>query len=517
MKINPYDVLNSLNNRNINKKYAIQLLSSLLHYCEDDSKREKCLKIIKMINFEKKIIIPVIEEILTTDLNGNIRFLALKIIEGYIDQNLLPLLEWLLLKENLYENEILIIELFGKFSKDIQKRYILKKLRHILGDKEDLSSKLQIDDIKEDFTDIAKNLITLNHLINKFEGLRYEIKNGYLIELDFSHFNKKLTNWKVRENLKDFSEIHGVKYLRKLKRIGLFPSERVFKNEIVLRNQIELLKSLAKEKYKNINDIAKSLLLNLEKKQLDLLFKKFKVTKNSFLYDSKSSLHIINIIKNFIIISYLKEKYKNLKYGIKDGCIEKLILRNYKIIKIPEIIDELKNLKTLKFIKCHIYNIPDFLEELTNLKILILSNNLIENIPPSLMKITELRHLDLSLNNIQEIPINIRNLVNLTSLNLKNNKIKRVPDSLGNLTSLRKLNLRGNFIQFLPESLGGLRNLQVLYVNNNKIKKIPKSFSKLRNLRKLSIYDNYIDYIPDFMTNLPELRFSKIKLKNYKS
>ena len=140
------------------------------------------------------------------------------------------------------------------------------------------------------------------------------------------------------------------------------------------------------------------------------------------------------------------------------------------------------NYNNWKYVKESHGNIVSFFSKIKYLDLFLSSvNNLNSNdrkilkIPNSIGLLTELKRLDLSRNNIIEIPASISSLSSLEKLNLSYNKIFEISDSIYSLSSLKSLDLSHNNIQIIPESIKNLDSLVELNLEKNRIKFIPPS------------------------------------------
>ena len=140
------------------------------------------------------------------------------------------------------------------------------------------------------------------------------------------------------------------------------------------------------------------------------------------------------------------------------------------------------NYNNWKYIKDSHENIISFFSKIKYLDMFLSSVNNFNiteskllKIPNSIGLLTELKRLDLSRNNIVDVPDSIGSLNSLNKLNLSYNKIFEIPDSILALSSLKSLDMSHNHIQKIPESITNLNSLVELNLEKNKIKVIPQS------------------------------------------
>ncbi|KAI8324867.1 hypothetical protein GQ54DRAFT_302308 [Martensiomyces pterosporus] len=131
--------------------------------------------------------------------------------------------------------------------------------------------------------------------------------------------------------------------------------------------------------------------------------------------------------------------------------------------------DRLENLVTLMLRNNRLVELPESLAELKSLKVLNVSNNNLPAFPSVVTRIATLEDLDISLNRIPDIPNAISSLVNLVRLNVLGNALTgNLPKGLGNLSKLEELDVRQNKLQDfgITSELAGLR---LLYTESNMV------------------------------------------------
>ncbi len=126
-------------------------------------------------------------------------------------------------------------------------------------------------------------------------------------------------------------------------------------------------------------------------------------------------------------------------------------------------IDERGHVIKISLSNKNLEKIPDFINELKQLKILNLSHNKISKIE-GLNNLSKLKKLNLHANIITHIS-GLENLIQLKDINLLRNQINKI-EGLDNLTRLQRLNLYNNQIKKL-EGLGNLTQLSELQLSNN--------------------------------------------------
>ena len=209
---------------------------------------------------------------------------------------------------------------------------------------------------------------------------------------------------------------------------------------------------------------------------------------------------------------------------------EKLRLRSFTLMELPEAVFSLTQLTTLNAYNNCLETIPPTITQLVSLKKLQLAQNSLTCIPSfkdmpalSLLSLSHnqlgalfasiadstafwppsLTDMQLDDNHIFSLPDNFANLSSLTALSVRNNNIVTLPPSFFTLTALQHLVMAGNQIQELRID-GGLSSLTSLDLADNKITRLSLNLPSLRNLY---IQDNQISTLGPEIASLPSLEF----------
>lgn len=196
----------------------------------------------------------------------------------------------------------------------------------------------------------------------------------------------------------------------------------------------------------------------------------------------------------------------------------------FKFTQIPSAIYKLKGLKNLTisgasytkyestfFLK----SISDSIALLQNLEVLDLSHNDLTYIPKSLLKMKHLKKLILWDNLIDSTSAlkDIFSLPTLEYLDLSANNITHLPDSLQN-NSIKELILDnlfsegvpvGDGFSSFPESLFSLIYLERLSLSGHSFSYIPKGISALTNLNSINLFANGLKEFPSSLCSLSKI------------
>ncbi len=499
-------------NLDINNNFqANDSIIALIENVEDYATRKECIECLNNIDFKNEIIFKSLENILISDENNDIKYVAAKVIKNkYLNLALNPFL-WTCEHCTCYKCLILIIRSLGVLDDENVKSFLINKIKklQIENHVKFADSLITQDELElcsnHHLSEILINLLTIDSLNKKFEHLDYKLQQGLVTELDFSHVNTTIIDWKEREVIQDHSDLLGIKNLKSLKKLKLFPEDLVLKNEFIFECLLSILKAVEKLQ----NHFSKEILI-------------FEINR---IYGSKVSevlndvlehyLTIFNvpipiladIIRNYYSILFLKNKFPKIHYIMKNGQVRKIELINAKIITFPDfIIKNLTYLSHLTLKNCNLYKLPESLNLSKHLKVLNIEGNKVEILPKCLFELRSLKILNLKKNNLIKLPIIINKLKNLTYLNLASNKLTSVPYSIGSLVKLRVLDLYSNKLNKIPGSIIFLHKLKILNLGANKLIGLSKQFGFISSLSRLNLSHNYLKSIPKSFKHLKSLR-----------
>lgn len=175
---------------------------------------------------------------------------------------------------------------------------------------------------------------------------------------------------------------------------------------------------------------------------------------------------------------------------------EELDLSGLRLHSLPESSRDLKHIKTLQLMSCHLDELPLWIGEFTRLEALDLQHSNIRTLPDSIKYLSSLKSLYISYSLKFEVPEWLGELSGLVHLGLWGVGLKAIPSSIRKLSNLNYLYLMGNHITSIPEWLSELELLKELQLSDNRLTSLPSSLIKLR-LKSLSIDNNPELQIPE--------------------
>ncbi|UJR08720.1 hypothetical protein I4U23_012977 [Adineta vaga] len=195
--------------------------------------------------------------------------------------------------------------------------------------------------------------------------------------------------------------------------------------------------------------------------------------------------------------------------------LTKLTIRNVPITHLPEVIGELRFLRSLKITNTDLETLPDFIGKLSSLTKLSLQDNKLSSIPSTIKKLDSLDTLDLRNNKQLRSIHNLNGHSNLKVLHADNCSIEFIPNHLPKLKDLQmgtnqltdifgietlgsETNEKKNFffsdnlIRYLTPFIRRVNNLVELNLNGNLLYSLPKDIYDITTMKDLYIKNNYM-------------------------
>ncbi|MFX1375827.1 MAG: hypothetical protein ACFFA0_08450 [Promethearchaeota archaeon] len=244
MSFNPGKIREEFENNRIDKSTALELLTASIENCNNDEIRLEAIKnLMKLAPFNDKTF-KILENLLISDENEKIRYLALKYIGDKFFAKAFYPLKWAFSHEEDYRCLIETIKLLGKLNnkqtkmvlfneiKQISKKKYLNNVRKIENKKyKKVLKKLLKEKKHEEFTHnelthILINFYTISNLFTQYHNVYYELNSqtGLIEKLDLSdylEYEVKGTPWNWKNNIRKLSDIPGFNNLSYLKQIDL--------------------------------------------------------------------------------------------------------------------------------------------------------------------------------------------------------------------------------------------------------------------------------------------------------
>ncbi len=320
MNLTPDKIFELFTNNNINKFTAYEHLISFIENSENENLRIDAIIILDKIGIYNNKLFTILENILISDSNKNIRNIAAKFIDRRFLNKALTPLKWVINHESDFTCLITIINILKKINNHESKLILFNEVKKITNlkyinkerrienkrFKKVIKKLLKIkkfeDFTNEELSELLINFSIIKNLTKLYPNAFYELdsQNGLVKELDLSDFLEyevKGTPWGWKNDIKSLSEVIGLKYLHNLKKIDLS------------NNQIE-----------NVKD-----LVNLEKLTHLIL------TNNKI-----SELKNLEYIKKLPNLEYLDLRYNDIAKKINPNDFNqniRVLLNDYLILK----------------------------------------------------------------------------------------------------------------------------------------------------------------------------------------
>ena len=170
--------------------------------------------------------------------------------------------------------------------------------------------------------------------------------------------------------------------------------------------------------------------------------------------------------------------------------LQELYLYGNKLKSVFPALNKVKNIKVLILGNNQIADegVEGKWKVFKNLEKVVLNNNRLTKIPKDFQKLTQLKELNVSGNQIDSIPPELSKLKNLQKINLRGNKLKDVPKEWKALKNLQWIDLSENEITNIPKEWVKISTLKTVILSSDRVDVVTKK--DLRNL-----FNNIIKFI----------------------
>ncbi|MHA1932558.1 MAG: HEAT repeat domain-containing protein, partial [Promethearchaeota archaeon] len=176
MPLTPNAILQDLQNKDLDKQSAIELLSALVDNAENVDTRIESLKTLNRIQFDDEKSFRFLEHLLISDLNEEVRNLTCQVLQNHYHEKALDPMIWALEHELSLNCLITIISMIAKTENQKSKSILANKLRKL--QKKQLSSHLKNLVEKERLRGMSTNDLA-ELLINYYVVASLKINFGY--------------------------------------------------------------------------------------------------------------------------------------------------------------------------------------------------------------------------------------------------------------------------------------------------------------------------------------------------
>ncbi|MFW9771814.1 MAG: leucine-rich repeat domain-containing protein [Promethearchaeota archaeon] len=245
----------------LDKTSTIELLLSIIENSSADHLRLESIDILNKIGVNGDTVFRVIENLMISDLNPELRISSLNLLFTNYQEKVLNPIKWMINYETSFKVLIIIIKTLAKIESDNSKNLLLTELKKIGSVKylnlernyknkkyKKLVKKLLKSNKIEKFShkqisEIIVNFLIVKHLSEKFPNVFFELNPQTLLveSLDLSdylEYEVKGTPWGWRNNISNLSEIEGLENLEALYTLDLS------NNQIRCIKDLNRLKSL---------------------------------------------------------------------------------------------------------------------------------------------------------------------------------------------------------------------------------------------------------------------------------
>ncbi|TXT58082.1 MAG: hypothetical protein BAJALOKI1v1_1760003 [Promethearchaeota archaeon] len=315
MVLNPSKILDEINAKKLDVENGIDQLITLIENSSDRKLRLDCLKILKLLNNTSQKIYYLLENLLISDADEQIRAYCARYLRQHLIKNAFSPIKWALNYEKDYFPQIEIIRTLARLETKEAKKLLLGELKKLLTQNfidvhnrysnqkfiSSMEKMLKTHDLNQlsisKIGDILINHKTIAYLIKKFFFVYFKWENGLISELDLSDLGWNVSkSWefistKKISNLTEIPELMNLQYLKKL--------------------------NLSNNNLENVKD-----LMNLKNLQSLIIRKnQLKDVKNIRYLKKMSHLKFLDLKGNLIASSIRKEEFSNVNLILKDYLI----------------------------------------------------------------------------------------------------------------------------------------------------------------------------------------------------
>uniref|UniRef100_A0AAY4EW08 Leucine-rich repeat-containing protein 7 n=1 Tax=Denticeps clupeoides TaxID=299321 RepID=A0AAY4EW08_9TELE len=197
--------------------------------------------------------------------------------------------------------------------------------------------------------------------------------------------------------------------------------------------------------------------------------------------------------------------------------LERLDLGSNEFSELPEVLEQIHNLKELWLDNNSLQAIPGSVGKLRQLRYLDLAKNRIETLDADISGCESLEDLLLSSNMLQQLPDSIGMLKKMTTLKVDDNQLTSLPNTIGSLSLLEEFDCSCNELESLPPTIGYLHSLRTFAADENFLTELPREIGNCKNVTVMSLRSNKLEFLPDEigqMTKLRVLNLSDNRIKN---
>jgi hypothetical protein len=244
MTLDPKKIFEKFSQKDLDKYTALNLLESIIDNSEDDKLRIESIEILNKIGINDKYTFRLVENLLISDRDPEIRKLALNFVFNNYPKKILKLIKWNVKCETSYNFLVALIKILVRIENEESKKVLIEELKKVKNVKylneerryenrkykKILKKLFKITKIEnlthKQISDIITNFLTIKDLSEKFPNVFFELnpQTALVEELDLSdylEYEVKGTPWGWKNNISSISEIEGLEYLSVIKKLDL--------------------------------------------------------------------------------------------------------------------------------------------------------------------------------------------------------------------------------------------------------------------------------------------------------